>query len=300
MSALWTRRNVWTAVATALVLSALDDIVTHHLWMTVWRSFIGGFPPGYLDDQAQQEMMLDPEPIPNREFYLDHVPHNLVQNFVIQFAAYYWQSMIDRWIPTRPLAELPQAKEKDKEVRGREEMEMEIMQKLIAEGRVKPGGIKWRNVLLRWLLDDTLGTALFGALAFLLHCATRLHGPSHIIQEFPGAMAATFAGYFFSASPLFSIIGHAYVPAHQRLQFWAAAALALNVTVSVLLRPVVPWFMNLGFVQKFFKDIMAQNQLNDWWAREMARHDVERVKIEQEIRDMFANWNDTNGKGDEL
>lgn len=286
-----TQRNVWQAVLTVLVLHALDDIVTRHLWHSIELSFLSHLPNGYLDDDIEQS--LAHQASTNRTFYLVDLPRGLLEDLVIQFLSHHKQLLLERLLPTRS-SPAPHAKRTDdakgKEARGSDEMETEIMQKLIAEGRVKPVDISWRNVVLRWLLDDTLGTLVFAVIAFLLHCATHRYPLAQIAEELPAALLNQFLGYWLSLDPVFSLIAHAYVPCHLRTRFWAALDLGLNLVMSVFLRPIVPWVMRLGWVQEFFQKEADQARLNKWWEGEMTRLDAKREKVDQEIREMFDGW----------
>lgn len=286
------QKNACKAVLTTVALYALDDIVTRHLWHPVVLSFLSYLPPGYLDDDLYQTMA---QPLSSaRSFYLDDLPRNLVENLVIQVLSYHNQLFLERILPTKPFT--TKRSPNEKEIRGEEEMETEIMQKLIAEGRVRPVGVNWRNVLLRWLLDDTLGTLCFAVIAFFLYSATRLHSPAQVLEELPAAIVSQVASYWFSLDPVYSLIGHAYVPCHLRTQFWAAMALGLNLVMSVFLRPLVPWFMSLSWVQNFFEKGAEQARLNQWWESEMLRLDAKTAKAKQEVRDLFNSWETTESE----
>ena len=271
------------------MLQVLDDIVTRHLWQPVELSLLNSFPDGYIDEGTKQGFIAS-NTTSNREFYLVDIPRGAIETLVIQVLAYHSQVLLDRLFPPRPkpaVSTILAEKKDEKEIRGREEMETEIMQKLIAEGRVRPTGISWRNVVLKWMLDETVGTFCFAVLAFLLHCATRLHSPAQIAEELPGAISTSFFRYSFSASPLFSLLGHAYVPARLRGQFWAASALALNLTMSILLRPLVPSFMNLGWVQDFLRESVKQAANDRWWDSEMRRLDAKKEEAMQEMSEFL-------------
>ena len=201
------RSRIWQAVATVLILHVLDDIVTRHLWHPVELFFLSFLPDGYLEDDTK-EAFIAASRATNHRFYFVEIPRGLIEDLVIQILAYHSQIFLDRILPGRPKSTPEKSKANDdKSMRGTDEMETEIMQKLIAEGRVKPVGISWRNILLRWLLDDTLGTLCFAVIGFLLHCATRLHPPAQIAEEVSGGIWNTFLRYWFSASPFFSLLG---------------------------------------------------------------------------------------------
>ncbi|KAK4553495.1 hypothetical protein LTR86_009291 [Recurvomyces mirabilis] len=306
MPALFSHRALWNAVLLTLVLHACDEIVSRHLWEHVVESFVSAVPLDWWREGGEDVVLTSRNSLSDRKFYLQEMPKSLLMNLALQILAFYKACWLERAFPTRPQPErsdTAQAGEVAKEIRGREEMEQEIMQKLIADGRVTPAGIQWRSVLFRWLVDDTLGTLLFGIVGHALYSATRLHPLQQIVQDYPQAVGAHFLSYWLSPNPVFSIIGHAYVPAIYRIQFWAAADLALNLSLSLLLRPIVPWFMRLEPVKNFFEEGAAQNRLNSWWAREMKRHDVERKKLDAEMQAMFDGWKtdaDQVSKGDEL
>ena len=280
------QRNVWQAVFTVLILHALDGVVTRHLWHPVELSFLSYLPKDYLEDDITGQPLSS-----DRSFYLVDLPRSLLENLVIQILSYHKQLLLERILPTKPSPTAHTDRpDNGKAKHASEEMETEIMQKLIAEGRVKSVGICWRNVVLRWLLDDTLGTLCFAVIAFLLHCATRLHPPAQVAEETPRAIVHQFLAYWISPDPVFSLIGHTYVPWHLRTRFWAALDLGLNVIMSVFLRPLVPWFMSLGWVQDFLKKEADQARLNKWWEGEMARLDAKRAQVDQEMSEMFAGW----------
>lgn len=282
------QKSAWQAVLTVLVLHTLDDIVTRHLWHPVVLSFLSHLPQGYLDDDLYQQMAQ-----PTRPAIVD-LPLSRLADLVIQVFAYRKQFFLERILPTKPTA-APRSHD-EKQIRGEEEMETAIMQKLIAEGRVKPVGVNWRNVLLRWLLDDTLGTLCFAVIAFLLYSATHLYPPARVVEELPAAVVSQVASYWFSLDPVFSLIGHAYVPCHLRTQFWAAMALGLNLVMSVFLRPLVPWFMSLSWVQNFFEESAEQARLNQWWESEMLRLDAKTAQAKEQVRELFNSWETTESE----
>jgi hypothetical protein len=290
MAPLIDRRLLWNAVLVTTVLQVCDQLVTRYLWSHITRSFISAVPEDFWGIDASGERQPNDQ-ISEYDFYTYELPRSFVEGIVIQILAYYKACWLERLLPTRAAKrEDAQLQDKDKEIRGREQMEQEIMQKLIAEGKVKPASINWRNVLVRWLLDDIPGHLAVGLVGYGMYSMTRLHPFSQVVEELPMAVINIMVGYWLSMDPLFSLIGHAYVPVHYRLQFWAAASLTLNLFLSLILRPIVPWFMKLKVVEKWFQEGAAQNRLNDWWAREMKRHDEERAKLDAEMEEMFASW----------
>jgi hypothetical protein len=293
MAPLVNQRTLWNAVLLTLFLNVCDDLVTRHLWSHVAKSFTDAVPPDYWISDPEEQLPAESD-VSHYDYYTYEAPRRLLEDLVIQVVAYYKLCWLEKLLPTRPLAnrDVTQILEKDKEIREREEMEEEIMQKLITEGKVKPVGISWRNVIIRWLLDDIPGNLLIGIVAFTLHHTLRSHSVSEMAEELPMGMLLYITSYWLSLDPLFSIIGHALVPVEYRLQFWSATTLALNLFLSLTLRPVVPWFMKLPAVQNFFEEGAAQNRLNGLWSGQMQRLDAEKEKAEADMREMLASWRD--------
>ena len=73
---------------------------------------------------------------------------------------------------------MQQLREKDKHGESSEELEEEIMRKLIAQGKVKRGGVSWINTAIKWALDNILGVIVFGALYETITGVIRWRSPS--------------------------------------------------------------------------------------------------------------------------
>jgi len=100
------------------------------------------------------------------KFYSREFPRELFIDFLLQIVCYQWQCWLERTFPARPRqkVDVQQLREKDKHGESSEELEEEIMRKLIAQGKVKRGGVSWINTAIKWALNNILGVIIFAAL----------------------------------------------------------------------------------------------------------------------------------------
>ena len=112
--------------------------------------------------QPPQTASAESETSPEESFYLKTLPLELMCLLPLVVLSYRWQCWLERVLPTRPRGANPTAQEPEKFGSAVDELEEEITRRLIARGVVRRASISWCNVILKWLLDNTLANLVFG------------------------------------------------------------------------------------------------------------------------------------------
>jgi hypothetical protein len=104
----------------------------------------------------------------SESFYLSSLPRQLFLLIVIKPLYYYWHIWLERFLPGRScVAALMPVGEKSGIGEG-DDHEEEIVQRWIAQGKVRRASLSWWNTFLKWILNLTVGTLWIESLRYLL------------------------------------------------------------------------------------------------------------------------------------
>jgi hypothetical protein len=104
----------------------------------------------------------------SESFYLKRFPRELFLMIVVSPLYYYWHIWLERFLPGRArAAALVPVGEKSGFGEG-EQNEEEIVQRWIAQGKVRRASLSWWNTFLKWVLNLTIGTWWVESLRYLL------------------------------------------------------------------------------------------------------------------------------------
>jgi hypothetical protein len=104
----------------------------------------------------------------SESFYLKTLPRELFLLILLSPLYYYWQIWLERFLPGRSsVTALMPAGEKS-EVGEGDSREEEIVQKWIAQGKVRRASLSWWNTFVKWVLNLTVGTLWIETLRHLL------------------------------------------------------------------------------------------------------------------------------------
>ena len=89
-------------------------------------------------------------------FYTRRLPREVFVNMVLYALQYCWLIWLERVLPARRRRNevLHDGKEK---VEGSEDREEEVVQRWIAQGRIRRSSLNWCNTFLKWVLAMTIG-----------------------------------------------------------------------------------------------------------------------------------------------
>lgn len=122
----------------------------------------------------------DHDPAAPASFYKTILPAYIVAMFVICTLQYYWLIGLERAFPARSLKLNVPVKEKMELGESRED---EIVQKWIAQGRVRRASLNWCNTLLKWVLSLTIGRLWRSAVFHVVTRALELESPQKIWDD---------------------------------------------------------------------------------------------------------------------
>lgn len=168
------------ACGLAFALLAARMVIEHHYWNRATDNFYEG-----LQNQLPPDDDRESSAGKSHRFYYKELPRMLAIIFPLMLLEYQWQCWLERLLPTRPVGSAAfTAQEKEKITDDDDMMEEEVMKRLIAKGKVRPSSIKWVNVLLKWIVDNTLGCLLFGQMFYVILSAGKLQRPGKIWAGF--------------------------------------------------------------------------------------------------------------------
>ncbi|KAK5130185.1 hypothetical protein LTR08_002394 [Meristemomyces frigidus] len=191
-------------------------------------------------------------------FYLKNLPRDLFTLLPLTLVAYLWQGWLESTFPGRQRQRFsPDAARQAGEKKGRaadsdEELEQEIMHRLIAKGKVRRASISWFNTLVKWSLDNTLGVLFFQSAATMLSGSLKLQGVRKSWSEL--SVIRILLGRLFSTELLVSFIGFIIVPVQYRLPFAASVDLVVDFFFYAFLHVCIPWAMSREMMQDVLRN----------------------------------------------
>jgi hypothetical protein len=226
---------------------------------------------------------VNPEP-----FYLKILPRELLLLILISPLYYHWHLWLERFLPARPrVTSLMPAGGKSAlgDWNTREE---EIVQRWIAQGKVRRASLSWWNTFFKWIINLTVGTWWIETLRFLLTEMITGKSPITVLRmmfgmvssdDLNGASIAAnlyqripfrFFTSILSMRPWAALLAFIVVPAHQRMTFEAGAGLVWDLFFGVFVTVVISWIANAPFAQRAVARWM-ENMNN---ATATARHEL--------------------------
>lgn len=107
---------------------------------------------------------------------------------------YYWHIYLERCFPVRPRGvEIDYSKSEKSGLDVNEGEEEEVVQRWIAQGKVRRSSISWWNTFAKWILDRTVGNLCSIALHYWLEGLLRSRSSSHMSQKFKSVRKITFS-----------------------------------------------------------------------------------------------------------
>lgn len=168
-----TSKTMWRAILITIVMHTLGRIVSHICWQHVDSTIINAVPDDLPQPQAKESDFRT-----RHSFYLKELPIEVLCGLPIAMLAYRWHYLLEKMWPSRPRHSHISTQQAEKKVESDDELEEEIMRKLIAKGKVRRSSISWCNTLLKWSISNVLGTLLFNAASVMLIGAFKLQTPA--------------------------------------------------------------------------------------------------------------------------
>ena len=104
----------------------------------------------------------------SESFYLSSLPRELFLLILVSPLYYHWHIWLEKCLPARPrVTSLMLAGEKQSLGEG-DSHEEEIVQRWIAQGKVRRASLSWWNTFFKWILNLTVGTLWVESLRFFL------------------------------------------------------------------------------------------------------------------------------------
>ncbi|VUC29444.1 unnamed protein product [Clonostachys rosea] len=136
-----------------------------------------------------------------------------------------------------------------------ESQEQEIINRQISKGNVRKPSISWRNTLLKWTIDTTIGTlwsyTLKGILEALVYEAPKLPITT---TRFVTFVCVIWISRLIRLSYIVSFIGFILIPAPQRPVFELGANAVIDIFLAAVSGILFPKVIRSSIVQKFMID----------------------------------------------
>lgn len=97
---------------------------------------------------------------------------------------YYWNLLLERQLPARPRGD-SSSYNNDKLAEGHEQLEEKIVEKWLANGKIKRASLSFWNTVAKWLLDISVGRALVLLATELTRIAAYSKQPVRALQNLP-------------------------------------------------------------------------------------------------------------------
>jgi hypothetical protein len=176
VASLLTNKNMWRAVLLTVTIHALASVATNHLWKQTGTDFLQLMPEEMwaVTNSTRSETGQPKDGVETKGAFssVHKLAREVFVDLVMQLLYYPWQVWLERTFPARQPPRLvldkAQLQEKDKGSVGSDEMEEEIMRRLLASGRVRRASLNWWNTGVKWALDAFLGTLVMTCIAAVL------------------------------------------------------------------------------------------------------------------------------------
>ncbi|KAH9826000.1 hypothetical protein Tdes44962_MAKER03783 [Teratosphaeria destructans] len=275
MPSTWTSKAMWKAVIYVVILKAASDIAAHYLWDRAWYS------------NVPAELWMEPtedETQSHNDFYFDKLPRDTIISFILTPLNYWFQCWLERVLPGRariaPSANVSSEKPLiEKTVEGDEELEEEMMRRLLARGKVQRSTLSWVNTALKWLLINVVAMEVFGLCISAFRGIWRRNSARVIWWELKTvctplcllrdpteadpplqSLWTTPLDHIFSLAPTTSLLSLIIIPVQHRLTFMAAAELTFNVFLGAFANVLIPWLMTKEWALDILRNASAASR----------------------------------------
>jgi len=127
----------------------------------------------------------------SESFYWRSLPRETFLLFIICPLYYHWNLWLERLLPGRArVTALMPAGEKSGAGEG-DDREEEIVQRWIAQGKVRRASLSWWNTFLKWILNLTVGTLWIESLRFFLTEMITGKSPIKVIRMMWGLVCSS-------------------------------------------------------------------------------------------------------------
>ncbi|KAH7080127.1 hypothetical protein BKA63DRAFT_236275 [Paraphoma chrysanthemicola] len=175
---------------------------------------------------------------------------------ILAILEYYWLIWLEKILPARSRRrDVPyQRHEKVEESEDREE---EIVQRWIAQGRVKRASLNWCNTFLKVILELTVGRVWYSAVEFILGVLLTKFDPRLIFKGMKSHIVYNLVGTYVTVQPLATLIAFVVIPAHRQIVFLSGANLVSSVFFTTLVRLFSAWLVKTQFAQDFMRNMTS-------------------------------------------
>ena len=114
-------------------------------------------------------------------FYSRSLPRDAVVCVVICALQYWWLIWLERMFPARPRYKAVPSLREEK-VEESEDREEEVVQKWIAQGRIRRASLNWCNTFLKWVLEMTVGRVMCFTANHVLTALLKFQSPRTVYK----------------------------------------------------------------------------------------------------------------------
>lgn len=155
------------AISHQLLNNAYQDATKHHVWQELLDAFdmmdANTTVNGTLSSNATSINSTIAED--HRTFYRKTLPRDILFAIITSPLYYYWQIWLERTFPARPRPAPTSEKTAFSDETSHEE---DVIQKWIAQGKVRRASLSWYNTLVKWTLNMVVGSLWQAALVSIL------------------------------------------------------------------------------------------------------------------------------------
>ncbi|KAI5365870.1 hypothetical protein Slin15195_G073970 [Septoria linicola] len=193
-------------------------------------------------------------------FYKHDLPHHLLFLLIIMPLSYYWQIWLERTVPGRlkvqdfPPPSSSAAPEKASFGDDDDGKEEAIVQKWIAQGKVKRASLSWWNTFVKWVLELSVGglwqVTIGAVLSFIRQDWKLVVLKKNVVEGWiKWEILIRWLWSFVGIRPLASLVSFIVIPAHQRIVFLEGAELVTTTFFGLFVKALLPWLEGTEFVQ---------------------------------------------------
>ena len=118
---------------------------------------------------------------PPESFYGRTLPRDAVIILLLSALQYWWFIWLEKMLPARPRYRDAPYRRKEK-VEESEDREEEIVEKWIAQGRIRRASLNWCNTFLKWLLELTVGRLWYYVVGHMIEALLKLESPKKVLK----------------------------------------------------------------------------------------------------------------------
>lgn len=203
------RYQMLLAVAQTICLAAIGWVISHHLLNKVydhasqhhlWKDFMdvmegienstsmGALNETISASNSTSNSTSDDFSLyeSNEKFYWETLPRDLFFLAVVAPIYYYWHIWLERTFPARPRPVImPSRSEKENFLDETDSVtqEEEVIQKWIAQGKIRRASLSWWNTFVKWILNLIVGDLWMQGLRTLLKDLIKWRLPRYYLSN---------------------------------------------------------------------------------------------------------------------